>query len=322
MIRKPSATAAAAFASLAVPAGVVPIVQAAPDLPIISDLSFDQAVAQHTTSTALILLVATEQFTAEDWERSVWNRPELTDYITGRRIPVVYADTTTDAAAVWLLEVDRLPAAIYFSNGVEKGRRYGLDGRDNAADTMVRWLEATRRGSSLSKELRRQIEEDPDNIQLRSELIEELQTEGNNAGAIEQICWLFDHNDATFEASKAEGGSSEDLFRTGILFYIGGMLERVGTTITGDPFADWPEDRWEQLDAWLRRPDPDERNDEKQHRRSLGYILELQRTLAARSANGSASERDRFILNALNASKAELGAMYEELQATDPSTNP
>lgn len=322
MICEHSTTAAAAIASLAASAAAVPVARAAPDLPIISELSFDEAVAQHQTSTALILLVATEQYTAEDWERSVWNQPELTDYITGRRIPVVYADTTADAAAVWLLEVDRLPAAIYFSNGVERGRRYGLDGRDTAADTMVRWLEATRRGSSLSKELRRQIEENPDNMQLRSELIHELNTEGDGAGVTEQICWLLNHSDIYHQTVQAEQDYSEDRFRTGVLHFVGGLLERVGNTLSQVFHSVRPEDRWQQLEARLNRPVGPQTNAENENARSLAHILELQQTLAARVANDTASDLDRFVLNALNASEDELSDMFDNLRAEQPISNP
>jgi hypothetical protein len=224
---------------------------AAPDLPVFSDATFDEAVAKFWPATAMVLVVADEQFTQQDWERSDWADPELTEFFRSERVPVVYADLHENRAACWLLDFDSVPAVIAFVRGEERGRRYGLSLGE--AKELVEWYELVRSGSSPAAKLRERIAASPDKTEWRWELIQELHQSGEKLEMHTEVAWFLSHPDR-LTTMDGERRIDDAEIRPTLLWFIASMREKLGFAYD-DPrlgvsrkLADDPKAVWRELE--------------------------------------------------------------------------
>lgn len=286
----------------------------APDLPVFSDATFDEAAAKFWPATAMVLVVADETYTQQDWERSALADRELVAFFDSKRIPVVYADIHENRAACWLLDVDRLPAVIVFVGGEERGRRYGLP--IMKAEQFVEWFELLGSGSSPAEELRKRITAEPENVRLRAELIRELSRSGNGSAAHSEIVWFLMHPDQV--DGMYDRPPTEAEARLALLSFVGGLRE---------PLSLWPKDQqalgpgehrlprgrtWAEVEQLAVMPDFTQKSTRNIHHLAK-LIVEVRDTLQSRVVAETASERDRFVLDALTLSETEFQALAKRL---------
>ncbi len=289
------------------------LIAAAPDLPVFSDATFDEAVARGWPSMSMVLVVGNEQYTQTDWQRSDWADPDATKYFQSKHVRVVYADVDEHRAACWLLDLDRLPAAIVFTGGEERGRRYGLTSGE--AKKLVEWHELLRSGSSPAAKLRERIAAEPDNAQLRGELINELNQAGDELGVHTEIAWFLTHPDRFDDVSERPASEAE--VRGGLLWFVGGLRERLNLW-GAEPTQDGAESRvgssprtWSEVEGLAALPDAEQES--LRLTQGLARLaLEVRGVLQARVDAGTATDRDRFVLEALAASPERFQAMLSQ----------
>lgn len=291
------------------------VLAAAPDLPVFAEASLDEAVLRSWPGSAMVLVVAGDEYTPADWARSEWADPDLTAFFDERRIPVVYADRDEHRAAVWLLDVERLPAVIIFIGGEEKARRYGF--RQGEAADLTAWYELVASGTTPAEQLRQRIAADPDNAILRAELMHELNRSGDTAGVRTQVAWLLAHPDRIDDAQ--DHPATEHDARCALLWFVGALREPInlwgGDAPPIDPSDARPSTRtWDDVERLAGEPDAGGKA-ARSTRHAARLALDLRKTLEARVAQTTASERHRFVLKALTAPAEDFRAMLQRCAA-------
>lgn len=288
----------------------------APDLPVFSDATFDEAAARFWPASAMVLVVADKQYTQQDWDRSFWADPKVNEFFRSERVPVVYADIEEDRAATWLLDLDRLPAVIIFVGNQERARRYGL--QSGGSDDLIAWYTIVRSGTTPAKQLRERIAAEPGDVALRWELIRELDRSGKRDEMRTEIGWFLRHPDR-FVMGDQEEPVSEPANRLGLLWFIASMREKLGFSYD-DPrpdisgkLADDPDEAWRAVARLTAAQDTEDR--QARSRIHLARVaMEIRETLDTRVREENASERDRFVLEALTASEDQFRRLYERVQ--------
>jgi hypothetical protein len=279
---------------------------APPTLPVLRDATLDEAFAQHWQATVLIVLVGNEQMTQADWERSVWADPELTAFLEKERWPVVYADIEADRAATWFMQVSSTPAAILFTGGSLKDRRFGQSTSDSA-EHIIRWLNAPSTGRTLADQLVDQADADPTNFSMRSEAMQELHRAGRDLDVYLQIAWLLEHTDLWVEGAEDQDPTS---IRSGLLWWVGSLREAT---------SHWePADSWSTLTALADAPDITSSDTRTREQRLARTLVQLRRTLEQRRDDTSATDQDLFILNALVSTPAEFQDLLRQAEPIQP----
>lgn len=296
-------------------------IAAAPALaqaPCFSPHTFNEIFNQSPRPNALVLLVGTPGDTAEYWESTVWSDPELCAWLKQRNMALVLADATADAGLLWLLDIQRTPAAIVFDVSEERARRYGGSSADSA-ESIIEWIEGAFSGESIADQLAAKLKENPNDFETRFELISELNRSGEDARVFEQYCWLMLNADTwKAAADEQEGSPSSDAeFQLGIIWLISGMRENADL---------WTEENWSRaISAGFRAPPTTK--DAIKLAALRAPILELRKELEARAKAGTASPLDKVALQALTIDQNDLRKLISDLThkaypADEAQTNP
>jgi hypothetical protein len=291
---------------------------AAPDMAYFSDFTINEAVAALKQTNGMVVVLANEQYTAEQWSQSAWGQPEFAEYAESIPWTFVYVDIDQEPAVRWLIDPAVLPTAIYFSNNDEVIRHHGLAGAPRV-DWLLDWFRAIERGTTLVHEAREAVETNPSDIKARFQLISELHGAGMDAEAIAQYCWLIEHNDVWAEGS----GASEQELRTQMYWVIGSFRDRYDLHWQ-KPYPRAPDtvpsrDGWQQAIYLVATEWPEETQSSLERRERIRPVVELRHALESRVHAGTATDRDLFALTALTGSGDQVRTLAEELLKNTPS---
>lgn len=272
----------------------------APDLAYFSDLSIDEATAASKQSNGMVVVLANEQYTAEQWSQSAWGQPEFVEFAESLSWTFVYVDIDQQPAVRWLMDPAALPTTIYFRNNDEIIRHHGLAGAP-LTDWLLDWFRAIKRGTTLVQEAREAVETNPSDIEARFRLIGELRGAGMDAEAVTEYCWLIEHNDVWKQGLDA----TENELRTQMYWIIGSFRDRFDLHWQ-KPYPGASEtipsrDGWQEAMDLVTTVLPGETQSWRERRERVRPIVELRKSLEAKVRDDTATERDVFALTVLTA---------------------
>jgi len=291
-----------------------------PNIATLSDLTIDQAFANEQSinnNYGLVILADEHPLYPESWERSVWNDETFAQQLKDRKIMVVYISRDSDPAIYSLLNPRSSPAVYFWNFGAIQSSRFGHSSSDTP-EKLLEWTRLARQGSSFSKEIINQLKETPNDFKLRFELIKELYREKNYDTYFEQICWVFEHNEAWHQYEinhelfdPEQYSDPETHTRAAVIQYTNWFREQLKLNIhTKSKRSDA-----DQIDGWdqaIKATDLRLLTTELDYARDT--IVVLRRTLESKRDNNTATDRDLFILKALTAEGEEARALTEEYQ--------
>lgn len=291
---------------------------APPDIDCLSGLSVTEAFEQrkHNRPKNIIFLVSDGGFPSESWESSIWNDPEFVEHLKKSGITVAYMDRETDPVLYEILKIESLPTFVFYHDSILTRRRSLTRTTDEVRASYIEWVDAAKRGTTRSRIMQAELDIDPNNIELRFELMKEFHNEGLEADGMECLYWLFEHNELYFQSWKAkaleeqeEFENPEMSFRAMLLWFISGPRDNLGlykrqsSRVDGYP----PRDGWAEAIKMV-----DENRVNTEHDRKIEVMVKFRQTLESKRNNNTATNRDLFILKALTAEGEEARALTEE----------
>lgn len=291
-----------------------------PDIATLSDLTIDQAFANEqaiNNNYGLVILADEYPLYPESWERSVWNDETFAQQLKDRKISVVYITKDSHPAIIAMLKPYSSPAIYFWNFGKIQSKIFGHSVTDTP-ERMLEWIKLARRNSSFSKEMIKQLNETPNDITLRWELMSELNREKDETEIRRQFCWLFEQNELWYQfVLNSDDAKSQDVddpemsFRASLWWFIMvgrenlGLFKDMRSEFEGAPLRDG----WEEAFLFVDH----EENYTAQEKNWKPYVA-LRRTLESKRDNNTATDRDLFILNVLTAEGDEIQKLSEEYQ--------
>ncbi|MBL4590888.1 MAG: hypothetical protein JKY96_02895 [Phycisphaerales bacterium] len=289
-----------------------------PELACLSGLSLDEVFAQNKhINGGFIIIVGDKWMESDTWASSVWNDPEVVEYLKSHHVLVTYMDQESDPAFFDTLDIGATPTFIYYSNRRVRSRRIGLvSARDESREATIEWVRAARSNLTLLEKRYKKVHEDPTNIASRVELMKELSAEGQAGASTEQHCWVIDHNQLWYEYMiQQDELKTEDEFQFMLYWFIMGARDNL-VLIRRTDFSGHESDGWKdairsveyaESNPWTTPRSP-------QTFQSKKAYVDLRRALESRRDNNTATERDLFILNLLTAEGEEGQAIHEQFR--------
>ncbi len=298
-------------------------IAAPPDIACLSGFSVTEAFEQkkHTGPKNIIFIVSDGGFAAESWSRSIWNDPEFVEHLKKSGIIVAYMDRESDPVLHEILQISSTPTFVFYHDSILTRLKGLAHASDESRASHIEWIDAARMGTTRSRQMQRQLDEDSTNIELRFELLKELNREGREADSLDYFYWLFDHNELfyqfTLDQDRKDREGQDEIenpemsFRAMLIWFINGPRDTLGlykekkSNTDGYP----PRDGWARA---IKLVDEDRVNTESD--RKIEVLVKLRRALEARRDNNSATERDLFILKVLTAEGEEWQQLGKEYQ--------
>jgi len=295
-------------------------IAAPPEIACLSGLSVTEAFEQRsrTRPKNIIFIVSDGGFDAEAWSRSIWNDPEFVEHLKKSGITVSYMDRDSDPVLYEILQISSSPTFVFYHDSVLTRLKGLSHASDESRASHIEWIDAAKMGTTRSRQMQRQLDEDPTNVELRFELLKELNREGREADGLDCFYWLIDHNELFFQFTltqdledQEEIENPEMSFRAMLMWFINGPRDTLGLYKEKKANTDGypPRDGWARA---IKLVDEDRVNTESD--RKIEVLVKLRRTLEARSDNNSATERDLFMLKVLTAEGEEWQQLGKEYQ--------
>ncbi len=269
--------------------------------------------------------VSKNGFTSEDWEASIWNDQEFAQYLHDNKMAVVYMDAKTNPAYYSTLDIGSVPTILFIDQLEVVSTRHGL-GRasDKMRDDMIKWIDAILSGKTLVDKAYLAVHQDPENIELRQNLMKELGDERRESEYTTQICWLLENNESYKEylseqyLENENTELSEEEFRAWILWQVMSLRDNLGlykqASIGNRPEIDGWSRQVSLLESSKKQPWRKLYSSHQNSLQRIQTVFGLRQTLESKRDEDTASDRDLFILKALTAEGDESQALVDQYQ--------
>lgn len=293
-----------------------------PAISYLTDEPIDE-VLFNSSKGRIIILAADASVEDQNEVWALWMDPRVVDYFEGEKNTIViYLDEDTHQDPyLKAINVRSLPSIVQW-NPHRCQRR--METFSNANE-LLRWLRNAKYGTSYTTGLYGRVANDPDNIQLRFELITELEKEDSQFAALQLLPWLVEHNDTWFRYEKRTRGGKleEENFKQILFHHIKELREATNLFAHSDgkhKFTSWVEYyRWRKTifysgsvsPGWMMSDQLDNCIQKDSYIRSLESAIE----------QGTATDRDLFILKALTSEGEEWESMIEQYTSSNEPTD-
>jgi hypothetical protein len=293
-----------------------------PNLDSLSGISFNEFIEDQDWDEKRVLLFVDESEPDRQlWEGSVWNDPEMVEFLKEQGVVVIWIDPDEDEHYFNMFKSNDLPCIRY---GISKNQNHIRNGIDPEETTsyMIEWLTPAINHSSYIKELGEKIHLDPNDHGSRWKVLNEYRKQMSysyaRALAYENLLPLLDQNQEWYEYIHANEGMDEQEFLVTLVQIIGEY--RTATYLFGEPEDDsksrFIRSGWKGA---IEYTDLDGRSFNwgkgVMHRvRAVRFLREFE----IRCDSETATERDLFILKALTAEGEEWEAMIKEYSGNTP----
>jgi len=288
-----------------------------PNLECLDELDFQQASSESPwEARPVLLLIDDANLDPQIWESSVWNSPELNTFLDDQGFVVIWIDPHIDKMYFDGFKVFGHTVVRYWDcNSFQQLIRIGLDDRDTT-ESVIEWLKPALDGSSLRTELRKELNDDPENQGVRWQLLNEERrcyTSGYTRALMYGLLLsLLDNNQSWFEYIQVHEKIDEQQFRSIIIEVIEEF--RAETYLFGEPAMN--KHNKSDHKGWngaIAYTEIDNRilnwGKGAMHRvRAVRFLREFE----TRSMSDTATDRDKFILHALTAEGDDWETLVQE----------
>ena len=262
----------------------------------------------------VLLILDDAKTQPEDWKSSVWNDPQLCAFMSKNNIRFVWADPDIDNYYFDMMKAHgELVIRYWDARSFMSIQRYGLS-RFDTAESTIEWLEAALSGSSLIHEMFEELRANPEDIALRWKTHTELCRQAPRAGEWQRgLLPLLRDDEGWFVFMQKEFGLDEQSFRSHIVELIAHF--RQGSYLFEPEETTRDSAGWESAMSYVDNHRTITWGKGAAHKIDA---VRFRRELESQIADGTATDRDRFILNALTAEGEEWQALVEQYSYDSP----
>ena len=279
----------------------------APEIACLSDQSINELTKLNHQN--YILLYTGNATNPEHWDASIWNDPAFVAYLNATNIPVIHTTRHPNSYYTNPIRPTELPVFFFYHDGEITTKRAGFEpATEETRADYINWINAAKSTKPLSQSFVAQLKDDPNNFKLRFQLLDELENESNLGAYYEQICWIFEHNEAWHQYEINHELFDTSLYpdpelytRASVIQYTYQPRKRLNLRLRSS--IDGWDQAIQQSEQSLLTTDYD---------RARAAFVKLRQTLESRRDNNTATDRDLFILKALTAEGEEWKQLLKE----------